>query len=146
MASVNDTRERLRALMLSAKRFAYFDHAAMAPLPRPTAEAFEKWLKEAVEIGGPVWGEWVRRVERMRRAVGHPRRVVRRLVDEGSLLHRRSVRRKQGARRCCRPKRLSRLFAATCRVGEAAQSSQGSLPWSVATVEPGWFWDWRAPA
>src|SRR6478672_12899767 len=66
MASVQETRERLRSLMPAAKRSAYFDHAAMSPLPRPTAEAFEKWLKEAVEIGGPVWGEWVRGVERMR--------------------------------------------------------------------------------
>jgi cysteine desulfurase / selenocysteine lyase len=66
MASVNQTRERLRAVMPAAKRFAYFDHAAMSPLPRPTAEAFEKWLKEAVEVGGPVWGDWVKGVERMR--------------------------------------------------------------------------------
>ena len=68
MANVNETRERLRAVMPAAERFAYFDHAAMSPLPRPTAEAFEKWLKEAVEIGGPVWGEWVKGVERMRAA------------------------------------------------------------------------------
>jgi cysteine desulfurase/selenocysteine lyase len=63
---IQETRERLRALMPAAGRLAYFDHAAMSPLPRPTAEAVEKWLKEAVEIGGPVWGEWVRGVERMR--------------------------------------------------------------------------------
>src|SRR3954469_16097340 len=68
MGSVNETRERLRAVMPAAERFAYFDHAAMSPLPRPTAVAFEKWLKEAVEIGGPVWGEWVKGVERMRAA------------------------------------------------------------------------------
>lgn len=66
MITVNETREQLRAVMPSAKRFAYFDHAAMAPLPRPTAEAFETWLNEAVEIGGPIWGEWVRGVERTR--------------------------------------------------------------------------------
>ncbi len=66
MATVNETRDRLRVLMPAAQRLAYFDHAAMAPLPRPTAEAFEKWLKEAVEIGGPAWGAWVRSVERMR--------------------------------------------------------------------------------
>lgn len=66
MATIGETRDRLRALMPAAERFAYFDHAAMSPLPRPTAAAFEKWLKEAVEIGGPVWGDWVRGVERMR--------------------------------------------------------------------------------
>jgi cysteine desulfurase/selenocysteine lyase len=66
MPTVNETREWLRAVMPAAERFAYFDHAAMAPLPRPTADAFEKWLKEAVEIGAPVWGDWVKAVERMR--------------------------------------------------------------------------------
>jgi selenocysteine lyase/cysteine desulfurase len=68
LATIGETRERLRSLMPAAERAAYFDHAAMAPLPRPTAEAFEKWLREAVEIGGPVWGQWVRGVERMRAA------------------------------------------------------------------------------
>src|SRR5215212_3314847 len=66
MTTLNETRSRLRAVMPAAERFAYFDHAAMSPLPRPTAEAFEKWLKEAVEIGGPIWGDWVKGVERMR--------------------------------------------------------------------------------
>jgi cysteine desulfurase/selenocysteine lyase len=68
MGTVAETRAKLRAQMPVAERLAYFDHAAMSPLPRPTADAFEKWLKEAVEIGGPVWGDWVRRVERMRAA------------------------------------------------------------------------------
>ena len=57
---------KLRAVMPAVKRFAYFDHAAMSPLPQPTADAFQKWLKEAVEIGNPVWGEWVKGVEAMR--------------------------------------------------------------------------------
>jgi len=52
--------------MPAAQRWAYFDHAAMSPLPRPTAEAFQKWLREAVEIGNPVWADWVKGVERMR--------------------------------------------------------------------------------
>jgi cysteine desulfurase/selenocysteine lyase len=66
MPEIVETRERLRALMPAAKRFAYFDHAAMSPLPQPTAYAFKKWLKDAVETGGPEWGNWVRSVERMR--------------------------------------------------------------------------------
>jgi cysteine desulfurase / selenocysteine lyase len=68
MTSIDETRERLRAAMPAAKRFAYFDHAAMSPLPRPTSDAFQKWLAEAVEIGNPVWGDWVKGVERMRAA------------------------------------------------------------------------------
>src|SRR5436190_22248571 len=81
MTTVAETRERLRAAMPAARRFAYLDHAAMSPLPRPTAEAFEKWLKEAVEIGNPVWGDWVKGVERMRataaRLIGaHPDEIA----------------------------------------------------------------------
>ena len=63
-----ETREKLRAAMPSAAKCAYFDHAAMSPLPRPTADAVQKWLQEAVEIGGPIWGEWVKRVESVRAA------------------------------------------------------------------------------
>jgi selenocysteine lyase/cysteine desulfurase len=69
--------------MPAAERSAYFDHAAMSPLPRPTAEAFEKWLKEAVEIGGPVWGQWVRGVERMRAAAA---RMIGAEADEIALV------------------------------------------------------------
>jgi selenocysteine lyase/cysteine desulfurase len=39
----------------------------MSPLPRATADAFEKWLEEAVETGNPVWPDWVKDVEEMRR-------------------------------------------------------------------------------
>ena len=63
-----ETREKLRAAMPSAAKCAYFDHAAMSPLPRPTADAVQKWLQEAVEIGGPIWGEWVKSVELVRAA------------------------------------------------------------------------------
>jgi selenocysteine lyase/cysteine desulfurase len=66
MSTVADTRERLRAQMPATKRWAYLDHAAMSPLPRPTADALQKWLTEATEIGNPVWPEWVKGVERMR--------------------------------------------------------------------------------
>jgi selenocysteine lyase/cysteine desulfurase len=66
MTSVEQTRERLRAAMPAAKNWAYFDHAAMSPLPRPAAEAIEKWLTAAVETGNPIWLEWVRDVEAMR--------------------------------------------------------------------------------
>jgi len=59
-------RDLLRRQMPVVQRWAYFDHAAMSPLPRPTAEALQKWLTEAVEIGNPVWPDWVKGVEAMR--------------------------------------------------------------------------------
>ena len=81
MTSVDETRAKLRAEMPAAKKYAYFDHAAMSPLPQPAADAFQKWLKEAVEIGNPVWGEWVKGVEAMRataaRMIGaHPDEIA----------------------------------------------------------------------
>lgn len=66
MKTVQQVREQLRAQMPAAQKYAYFDHAAMSPLPQPAADAFQKWLAEAVEIGNPVWGDWVKGVETMR--------------------------------------------------------------------------------
>jgi selenocysteine lyase/cysteine desulfurase len=54
--------------MPAARKWAYLDHAAMSPLPQPTADAFQKWLIEAVETGNPVWPQWVKGVESMRAA------------------------------------------------------------------------------
>jgi selenocysteine lyase/cysteine desulfurase len=52
--------------MPAAERWAYLDHAAMSPLPKPTADAFQAWLTEAVETGNPVWPDWVKRIEATR--------------------------------------------------------------------------------
>jgi selenocysteine lyase/cysteine desulfurase len=68
MTSIDETRRKLRAEMPAAKKYAYFDHAAMSPLPQSTANAFQNWLKEAVEIGNPVWGNWVKGIEATRAA------------------------------------------------------------------------------
>lgn len=66
MSTVDQVRSRLRAEMPAVQKWAYFDHAAMSPLPRPTADAFQKWLTEAVETGNPLWPDWVKGVEAMR--------------------------------------------------------------------------------
>ena len=51
-----------------AERWAYFDHAAVAPLTAPAAEALRAWADEAVAEGDTVWPEWSRRVEATRDA------------------------------------------------------------------------------
>jgi cysteine desulfurase / selenocysteine lyase len=66
MATIVETRATLRSLMPIAKKCAYFDHAAMCALPQPAADAFQNWLTEAIDIGGPVWGQWVRGIESAR--------------------------------------------------------------------------------
>jgi selenocysteine lyase/cysteine desulfurase len=61
-----EARNRLRALMPVTKKWTYFDHAAMAPLPMPAGDVLRKWIDEAVNEGTPKWPEWVAQVERMR--------------------------------------------------------------------------------
>jgi selenocysteine lyase/cysteine desulfurase len=55
-----------RAAMPIAERLAYFDHAAVAPLPTPAREAIRKWLDEATERGDTVWSHWAARMEEVR--------------------------------------------------------------------------------
>ena len=64
--SMVHVRERLRAAMPVAERWAYFDHAAVAPLTQPAAEAMRNLAAEAAAEGDTAWPEWSRRVEAMR--------------------------------------------------------------------------------
>ena len=57
---------RFRELMPVARKWAYFDHAAVAPLPEPAREAILHWVRQAAEEGDTVWPEWSRRVEDVR--------------------------------------------------------------------------------
>jgi cysteine desulfurase / selenocysteine lyase len=56
-----------RSLMPVARRWAYFDHAAVAPLPQPTADAIAAWLQQAVAEGDTQWADWAAAVENTRR-------------------------------------------------------------------------------
>jgi selenocysteine lyase/cysteine desulfurase len=49
-----------------AQRLAYFDHAAVAPLPAPAQEAIKNWLDQATLEGDTVWPQWARRIEEVR--------------------------------------------------------------------------------
>jgi selenocysteine lyase/cysteine desulfurase len=55
-----------RSQMPVAARYAYFDHAAVAPLPARTAAAIVRWAGEAAEQGDTVWPSWQARVEQAR--------------------------------------------------------------------------------
>jgi selenocysteine lyase/cysteine desulfurase len=50
------------------ERWAYFDHAAVATLTRPAAEAVRAWCDEALADGDTRWLEWSRRAEATRDA------------------------------------------------------------------------------
>ncbi len=60
--------EKLRALMPVAENWAYFDHAAVAPLPRPTMEAVQAWAADAAANGLVNWSRWRSTVEATRAA------------------------------------------------------------------------------
>lgn len=55
-----------RALMPVTANWAYFDHAAVAPLPRGTRQVIEQWVAQAAEQGDVPWLNWSRGVERCR--------------------------------------------------------------------------------
>ncbi len=60
------TAEKFRRQMPIAGRFAYFDHAAVGPLPEPTRAAMALWLQQAAELGDTVWPQWNSRLEQAR--------------------------------------------------------------------------------
>ncbi|MBW3597475.1 MAG: aminotransferase class V-fold PLP-dependent enzyme, partial [Planctomycetes bacterium] len=57
-----------RSEMPVVRRWTYFDHAAVAPIPAPAAEAIAAWSREAAEDGDTVWPRWAARVEEVRKA------------------------------------------------------------------------------
>src|SRR5262245_52040395 len=58
---------RFREAMPIALRVAYFDHAAVAPLPSTSRNTIRHWLDQATEEGDTAWGQWARRLEEVRR-------------------------------------------------------------------------------
>lgn len=49
-----------------AGRYAYFNHAAVAPLSGPAHTAIARWLDEATHEGTRAWGRWDRAVDKAR--------------------------------------------------------------------------------
>ena len=65
--TVEMTRQAFRATMPVAKNWAYFDHAAVAPLPAPTRETVTQWANQACSDGITNWTRWAKQVEQTRR-------------------------------------------------------------------------------
>ena len=55
-----------RSQMPIAEKWTYFDHAAVAPLPRQTAEAIAAYADEAMRDGDTRWPQWAEENERLR--------------------------------------------------------------------------------
>ena len=56
-----------RQRMPAAARWAYFDHAGVAPLSGPAAEVLREWTTDAAENGVANWPRWRQEVETCRR-------------------------------------------------------------------------------
>ena len=65
---INETRSRLREQMPVARKWAYFDHAAVAPISEPARLALESWLEQAAFEGDTVWLDWARQLKATRAA------------------------------------------------------------------------------
>ena len=48
------------------RRWAYFDHAAVSPLPQPVRDVICTWADQAVADGNSIWPSWAREVEATR--------------------------------------------------------------------------------
>jgi selenocysteine lyase/cysteine desulfurase len=60
----------LRDEMPVTRRWAYFDHAAVAPIPSPAQQAIVRWTDDVVANGELDEPTWLRRVEEVRRSFG----------------------------------------------------------------------------
>jgi len=66
--SPSDWTERMRQGMPSSTRWAYLDHAAVAPLPTVAADAMRAWIDDMVVNGATDWNHWRHRVELLRQS------------------------------------------------------------------------------
>jgi selenocysteine lyase/cysteine desulfurase len=48
------------------RRWAYLDHAAVSPLPGPTADQLTSWALEAAEYGDVHWLDWAQQLDQLR--------------------------------------------------------------------------------
>lgn len=58
--------QSFRRQMPIAEKWAYFDHAAVSPLPDRTRDAVLRWAHEAAGAGDTAWTAWHKRVEQTR--------------------------------------------------------------------------------
>lgn len=67
MQSVEPCGEILRREMQVVENWAYFDHAAVAPLTNVAREALVQWADDIAANGDVHWGRWRQKIEQVRR-------------------------------------------------------------------------------
>ncbi len=73
-----------RGQMPVTGKWAYFDHAAVSPLPKPSADALAAWAEENSHEGDTVWPQWCRRREEVRSLAA---RLINAQPSEIALVH-----------------------------------------------------------
>jgi len=68
MPPTSENWQRFRESMPITKKWAYFDNAAVAPLPSPAKNAALRWADEASAEGDTVWPQWAAAIEKTRAA------------------------------------------------------------------------------
>ena len=68
MSAKKNCWEDFRRSMPVTEKWAYFDHAAVAPICGPAQRALERWLSDATTNGAVYWSAWRKSVEEARRA------------------------------------------------------------------------------
>ena len=58
--------DQFRRQMPVTEKWAYFDHAAVAPLSGPAQDELAAWARQAAGEGDTVWDRWARRLEEVR--------------------------------------------------------------------------------
>ncbi|MBN1854615.1 MAG: aminotransferase class V-fold PLP-dependent enzyme [Pirellulales bacterium] len=66
MTATTETRNALREQMPIVERWAYFDHAAVSPLPQTVRDTICTWADEAVTEGNAIWPMWDLAIEQTR--------------------------------------------------------------------------------
>ncbi len=66
MTSSDDPWLQFRRQMPVSQRWAYFDHAAVAPIPQAARDAVIRWADQSLTEGDTLWPDWNRRVESVR--------------------------------------------------------------------------------
>ncbi len=64
--SPHHARETLRSQMEIVQKWAYFDHAAVAPLPTVARDKMIHWIGEAASEGDVAWGRWNHELQALR--------------------------------------------------------------------------------
>jgi cysteine desulfurase/selenocysteine lyase len=64
---MNDSWDLLRRAMPVARQWAYFDHAAVAPLSEPARAAMAAWAQDMTDNGDTYWLKWAAQLEDVRR-------------------------------------------------------------------------------